>query len=243
LNKLFEQWEKMMTPIAFAASELDSNGPVLVPVSAHTLAGFRAWAKSDRFPDRGRISFIDKEILIDMSPEELENHGKVKFEIGRVLGSLNRRMKRGQFYPDGTLVSNVDANLSTVPDGTFVKWSSLETGRVRLIPREGEYGEYSELEGTPDWVLEVVSKSSVTKDTQLLRRRYFQAGIPEYWLVNARGKEIDFQILTRRDTDYVPSAASGDWQRSRVFLRKFRLVRRRGRMNFWEYTLRVKSLR
>ena len=100
-----------------------------------------------------------------------------------------------------------------------------------------------ELEGTPDWVLEVVSKSSVTKDTQLLRGRYFRAGIPEYWLVNARGKEIDFQILIRGGTDYIPSATVGDWQRSRVFLRKFRLMRRRGRMNFWEYTLRVKSLR
>jgi Uma2 family endonuclease len=233
----------MTSPLPFRAFELDTNGPVLVPVSAHTLAGFRAWAKSDKFPQRGRISFLDKGILVDMCPEELENHGKVKFEIGRVLGSLNRKMKRGQFYPDGTLVSNVDANLSTVPDASFVSWSSLEAGRVRLIPREGEQGEYSELEGTPDWVLEVVSKSSVTKDTQLLRGRYFRAGIPEYWLVNARGKEIDFQILIRGDTDYVSSTTSGDWQRSPAFFRKFRLVRRRGRMNFWEYTLRVKSLR
>jgi Uma2 family endonuclease len=235
--------DNMTAPLAFRAFELGSNGPVRLPVSAHTLAGFRAWAKSDQFPDRARISFIDKEILIDMCPEELENHGIVKFEIGRVLGTLNRKMKHGRFYPDGTLVSNVAANLSTVPDGTFVKWSSFEAGRVRLIPREGEQGEYNELEGTPDWVLEVVSKSSVTKDTQLLRGRYFRAGIPEYWLVNARGKEIDFQILIRGETDYVPSATAGDWQRSRVFLRKFRLVRRRGRMNFWEYTLRVKSLR
>jgi len=222
--------------------ELD-NEPVRVPVSAHTLAGFRVWATSDKFPERGRISFLDKEILVDMCPEELETHASVKFEIGRVLGTLNRKMNRGKFYPDGTLVSNIDANLSTVPDATFVAWSSLEAKRVRLIPREGEQGEYKELEGTPDWVLEVVSKFSLTKDTKLLRRQYFQAGIPEYWLVNARGKEIDFQILNRGESDYVSLGSGADWQRSRIFLRKFRLVRRRGRMNLWEYTLRVKSLR
>ncbi len=222
---------------------LDSNGTVVVPTAALTLPGFRTWATSETFPERGRISFLDNAIFIDMSPEELENHGKVKLEISWVLSGLNRKMKRGQFYPDGTLVSNKKANLSTVPDATFVLWPSLETNRARLIAREGDQGEYKEIEGTPDWVLEVVSKSSVTKDTQLLRRQYFLAGIPEYWLVNARGKEIDFRILIRGETDYLSSDAETDWQRSRVFLRKFRLVRRRGRMNLWEYTLRVKSLR
>jgi Uma2 family endonuclease len=36
-----------------------------------------------------------------------------------------------------------------------------------------------ELEGTPDWVLEVVSQSSVAKDTKWLRESYHKAGIPE----------------------------------------------------------------
>src|SRR6266852_4292998 len=101
-----------MSTVMFRAWELD-NEPVLVPVSAHTLAGFRAWAKSDRFPERGHISFLPQGILIDMSPEELENHAKVKHEIGWMLSGLNRKMKRGQFYPDRTLVTNVAAKLST----------------------------------------------------------------------------------------------------------------------------------
>src|SRR5256885_8764701 len=45
---------------------------------------------------------------------------------------------------------------------------------------------YLELEGTPDMVLEVVSESSVQKDTKRLRQLYWQAGIREYWLVDAR---------------------------------------------------------
>ncbi len=216
---------------------------VAIPASAHTLAGFRAWAKSDAFPERGRISFLDQEIVIDMSPEELETHAKVKAEVGRVLLNLNRRIKRGEFYPDGTLVTNVEANLSTEPDATFATWESLESGRVRLVPREGTEGQYLELEGSPDWVMEIVSRTSVQKDTRRLREKYHRARIGEYWLIDARGDEILFQILVRGEADYVAQTERGGWQTSVVFGRRFRLVRRRGRLNLWEYTLQVKPLR
>lgn len=215
---------------------------VIVPASAHTLDGFRAWAKSSDFPECGRFSFIDQEIIVDMSPEELEKHNKVKGEIGYGVIHLNKKLKLGEFYSDGTLLTNVEAGLSTEPDGTFVTWTSFDTGRIRLIPREGEEGEYIELEGTPDCVMEVVSDSSVHKDTKKLRAQYFRAGIPEYWLIDARGPKIKFQILIRGDTDYVAAPGRAGWQESRLFRRRFRLVRRRNQANRWEYILQVKSL-
>jgi Uma2 family endonuclease len=216
---------------------------ILVPPSAHTLAGFRAWAKSDEFPERGRISFIDQEIIIDMSPEELETHNKVKVEIGYTLVRVNKKRKLGEFYGDATLLTNVVANLSTEPDATFIRWETFEAKRVRLIPREGEEGQYLEVEGTPDWVLEIVSDSSVRKDNRRLRAQYHRAGIPEYWLIDARGADIAFHILVRGASDYEERVGRGGWQTSRVFSRRFRLVRRRGRLGFWEYTLQVKPLR
>lgn len=214
-----------------------------IPATAHTLAGFRAWAKSPDCPEKAQVSFLDREIFIDLSPEELESHVQVKMEIDYVLMSLNKKQKLGRLYGDGCLVTNVEANLSTVPDSVFLLWRSLESGRVRLIPREGEEEEYMEIEGVPDWMLEVVSKYSVPKDTRILRQLYHRAGIPEFWLVNARGREIDFQILLREDADYVLSAPRGDWQKSPLFRQKFRLVRERGRHGLWEYTLQMKSLR
>jgi Uma2 family endonuclease len=217
---------------------------VVIPASAHTLSGFRAWATSETFPERGRFSFIGPEIYIDMSPEEIETHAKVKGEITYGIIALNKKRKLGQFCPDGTLVSNETADLSTEPDALFARWQSLRSGRVRAVPRQDEEGQYLELEGTPDWVLEIVSKSSVQKDTRRLRAKYHLAGVPEYWLIDARGKEIDFQILLGEQADYVPAVVSrGGWQTSPVFGRRFRLVRQRGEMNFWEYTLQVKSLR
>ncbi len=107
------------------------------------------------------------------------------------------------------------------------------------MPRKDQPGQYVELEGTPDWVLEVVSRSSVQKDTEWLRAAYHRAGIPEYWLIDAQYDEVSFQILRRRRDRYVAVASRDGWVRSTVFGRSFRLDRRKNRMGRWSYTLDV----
>lgn len=222
----------------------ESEGELVrMPVSAATLDGFRAWATADEFPERGRISFIDQEIVIDMSPEELQTHIKVKSKIGGVIENLVERLDIGDFYGDGTLVSNSAAGLSTEPDGTVVLWTSLQSETVRLVPRKDRPGQFMEIEGTPDWVLEVVSLSSVRKDTVKLLKAYFEAGIPEYWIVNAMHDELDFQILLRETGGYVAGPVKHGWNQSRLFDRWFRLERSQNKMGFWRYNLRVKSKR
>jgi Uma2 family endonuclease len=212
-----------------------------VPASAFTIAGFRAWAKADDFPENVRVTFIDGEIYLDMSNEEIETHVAVKGEIGRVLMNLNRELKLGKFYADGVLVSNEQANVSNNPDGLFVTYDALRVARVELVPREDATGQYIEMTGTPDWVLEVVSLSSVGKDTRRLREAYHRAGIPEYWLVDARGEEIAFHILLHRKSGYAAAPLRDGWQRSRVFGWSFRLERQRDEMGLWEYTLHVRE--
>ncbi len=212
---------------------------IYIPASAATHAGFRAWATSDAFPEKLRASFINREIVIDMSPEELETHNKVKTTVVSALDSLNRRLDLGELFSDRTLVTNAAAELSTEPDGTFVTWASFESGRVRLVPRQDRPGQYVELEGTPDWVLEVVSRSSVRKDTESLRESYHRAGIPEYWLIDAQFDEVSFQILRRRRDRYVAVAPRGGWYRSTVFGCSFRLQRRKNRLGRWAYSLEV----
>jgi Uma2 family endonuclease len=96
-----------------------------------------------------------------------------------------------------------------------------------------------ELEGTPEWVLEVVSRSSVQKDTEWLRAAYHRAGIAEYWLIDAQYDEVSFQILRRRRDRYVAVASRDGWARSTVFGRSFRLDRRKNRMERWTYALDV----
>jgi Uma2 family endonuclease len=212
-----------------------------IPESAFTHAGFRAWATSGDVPEHVRTAFIDGEVHLDMSNEEYETHILVKGEITRAIMNLNRERQLGKFYPDGGLVTNEAAGVSNNPDASFVTWEGIEAGRVQLVPREGEPGQYVEMVGTPDWVLEVVSRSSVQKDTTRLRQAYHRAGVPEYWLIDARGAEIVFQILYRRRTGYAAAPQRSGWQHSRVFGRGFRFVRRRDRAGLWEYTLEVQA--
>ncbi len=221
---------------------VQGTNEILMPHSAQTFAGFRAWTRSDEFPDRGRISFIHSEIIIDMSGEELNKHGQVKFEISRVIGNQIVKLDLGKFFPDRTRVVNDRASVSNEPDATFASWDALRTGRVRLVPHSEEPDSYMELEGTPDWVLEIVSDSSVRKDTKLLRTAYHRAGIPEYWLVDARGESIDFQLLVLESAKYVNAPRRGKWQESAVFNRLVQLHRKRDRMGYWTYQLKLKRI-
>jgi Uma2 family endonuclease len=214
--------------------------PIRIPASALTHAGFRAWATSEDFPDSLRASFINHEIVIDMSPEELETHNKVKTRVVTTLDVLIEMLDLGELFSDRTLVSNKAAGLSTEPVATFVTWDSFESGRVRLVSRKDRPGQFMELEGIPDWVLEIVSRWTWQKDTQWLREAYYRAGVPEFWLIDAQYDEISFQILRWRRDRYVAVAPRDGWTKSSVFGRSFRLQRRKNRMGRWTYTLEVK---
>ncbi|NOZ40252.1 MAG: Uma2 family endonuclease [Planctomycetes bacterium] len=100
-----------------------------------------------------------------------------------------------------------------------------------------EEGKHIDLYGTPDWVCEVVSDSSVKKDTKRLRQAYHKAGIPEYWLIDARGEEIDFRILVWQEGGYVEAEDIDGWRRSPVFDCQFQLTRSRNRVGNWRYDL------
>ena len=97
-----------------------------------------------------------------------------------------------------------------------------------------------EIEGVPDMVLEVVSPKSVRKDKVVLRELYWQAGVPEYWLVDVRGQRLDFDILRRTAKSYSAVRKKGGWLKSFVFNKTFQLTREINEMGYPEYTLMVR---
>ena len=54
----------------------------------------------------------------------------------------------------------------------FVSHATMNRGDVEI--RSGQRGDSTELVGTPDLVIEVVSKSSVEKDTEWLAEKYYE---------------------------------------------------------------------
>ncbi len=209
---------------------------VVVPDWVRSHTSFRKWVRSDQFPETGRICYLNGEVWVDMSQEQFFSHNQVKSEFNLVLGGLAKHNSLGRYIPDGMLISNPRAGLTAQPDGSFVSHRTLRAGRVRLI--EGVSEGFLELEGTPDTVLEVISSSSVTKDTETLMELYWKAGIPEYWLVDARSEKLQFDIYQYTPDGYVPTRKPGGWVRSKVFPKtSFRLTRRTDELGNPDYSL------
>jgi Uma2 family endonuclease len=208
-----------------------------VPATSLRHSGFRDWVKSDEFPEGVRATFASGQVFVEMSPESTESHNKVKTAITADLVQLVRAERLGEAYSDGTLFTHVGAAVSTEPDFLFATWEAFESGRLRLIEKANRSDDYIELEGTPDLVVEIVSDSSQKKDLVTLRDHYYAAGVPEYWLIDARGDTVRFQILSRTDQSYEAAVEGTEPQPSRVLGRAFRIERARNRAGRWDYRL------
>jgi Uma2 family endonuclease len=160
------------------------NGSVPLPWFRDHEA-FRRWAREER-PERGRFAYLGGTLWVDLTLEQADTHNEIKGEIAAVLGSFARTAPKGRYLTDGMLITHVGARLSTVPDGSFYLLTSEAAGRIVRIPNVRGVG-CVELQGTLDMVLEVVSESSVEKDTVTMPALYHAAGVPEFWRVNALG--------------------------------------------------------
>ena len=89
-------------------------------------------------------------------------------------------------------------------------------------------------------VLEVLSRSSVHKDTVVLRQAYWEAEIQEYWLVDARSEPLKLEILRHTPKGYGATRKQGGWLKSEVFGKAFQLTQSKSALGHPEFTLAVR---
>jgi Uma2 family endonuclease len=210
-----------------------------IPAGTSELSRFRQWSWGSGFPERGRIDFLAGTVEVDLSPEDLYTHGAVKSALAARLYTLVVDANRGDLYIDRTRIVSPGAKLSVEPDLVVALWESLRAGRIREVPAaSGEEGRFIELEGAPDLVVEIVSDSSAGKDRVRLPRLYAAAGIPELWLVDARGEDLAFDLFVLRAGRYVRQSPGAEgWLLSPVLQRTVRLTRRLNERARWTYEL------
>ena len=216
------------------------SGEITVPDWVMDIESFRKWVDSPEFPEKGRIWWLRGEVWADMSREQIFTHNAVKTEFTATLHSLSRREKLGRVFADGILLSNFAADISGNPDATFLSYDTLRSDRIRLIEGEQKTRGLVEIQGAADMVLEVLSKSSEHKDFVVLRKAYWEAGIREYWLVDARKDPMTFEILRHTARGYVSSKSQAGWVKSAVFGKWFFFTWMVGPDGHPEYTLHVK---
>ena len=191
-----------------------------IPSWVDNFSAFRRWIRSEDFPNHGWYSHLGGELWVDVSMEKVW-HNQIKGVIAIVVGGLVLAGRLGKYFHDRMFLSNIEVGLSTEPDGMFVSRKALQSGLVNLL--EGK--ESLEVIGTPDMVLEVVSPTTIHKDTVVLRDQYWQAGIAEYWLVQqVQSNSFDLQILKHTDSGYAPIRKNRGWVKSPAFGKAFRLV-------------------
>lgn len=197
--------------------------PVFVPEEVRDLASFRAWVHSADLPKRPKVHFLNGQVWVEPEMEEIRTHTRVKTALGVALAALVEQSGEGFYLGDGLRYTNEDGDFSTEPDAVVILTEAWEERRVWTDA--GPRADATELVGTPDIVVEIVSRHSVQKDTDWHFDNYHTAGVPEYWLIDARGAEVAFDIWKRGARKYTAVKKVGGWAKSPVLGRAFRLTR------------------
>lgn len=201
-----------------------TTGNLTIPVGIRTHADFLRWLSKTDIPEELRIGFINGNIRVEPMAERAFAHNGIKTGVAAILDRIVRDGRLGIFFGDGMLFTSLDGEFSVYPDGMFVSHDSINRGRVSLIGAK-EDEEDTQLQGSPDLTIEVVSDSSEDKDTEWLMGRYWDAGVREYWIIDARKEPLRFTIYRRTPKGFSAVRKSGGWTPSPILARSFRFFR------------------
>jgi Uma2 family endonuclease len=216
------------------------HGTIQIPNWVKNLASFRTWVHSRVLPEKLAVHFLQGDVWVDFEIEEAFTHNFVKAAVLMVLMQVAKADRSGVAFADGMLLTNDDAEMGTEPDAMYVSYKSFETKRVWFTAGETTGAQATELVGSPDLVVEIISPSSEDKDTEWLMTQYYDAGVTEYWLIDARGDDIRFDIYRHGPKGFVATRKDGGWVKSRLLKRSFRMTRAAGIAGLPDYALDIR---
>lgn len=136
----------------------------------YTLEDYYAW------PEDQRIELIDG-VIYDMSAPTFI-HQRFAFHFAHIVQNFIDK-KGGSCIP---MVSPVDVKLDC-DNRTMIQPDALILCDKNKIRRWG-------IEGAPDFILEVLSDSTRKKDLTIKMKKYINAGVKEYWILDPRDKRL-----------------------------------------------------
>ena len=118
-----------------------------------------------------------------MPPAAPLYHSNFIMELATTINIYLRRNKNGYVFTDDVDVHLPDGNLFK-PDLVVVKKENAS------ILKQGKA-----IYGTPDMVVEVLSRSTKKRDVTVKKDAYEANGVKEYWIVDPKYKSIDVYLL------------------------------------------------
>jgi Uma2 family endonuclease len=185
---------------------------IRIPAWVRDHASFLRWATSAEAPEKGKYAYLGDHLWIEIGMETYF-HNHIKTIISRKLGTWAEEHGLGDYSDDGMLMSRPDLRFASQPDGMFISQRSWDRGSARLQENDNSVV----LLGTPDMVLEVISRSSTIQDQKTKKTLYHQSGVKEYWMVDSRLTSPTLVILRYSARKYVQVKAKEGWVYSSVF--------------------------
>jgi Uma2 family endonuclease len=216
------------------------HGTLSIPNAVDNLESFREWVHTDTsIPEKLPVHFLNGEVWVDYSMEEFTSHNQIKAALYAMFGRVVLEEDRGTYLPDGMRYTSLTAKFSTEPDAMVVTHETMAAGVIEFSA--GKSAKATELLGVPDLVVEIVSPSSVDKDFDWLMDAYFEAGIAEYWLIDALDADsIRFEIFKRGPQGFRAVRKSAGWTRSTVIALSFRMTNTTNRSGWPVYRFETK---
>ncbi len=138
--------------------------------------------KFDQLTDEDTKAELLDGVMIVHSPASLK-HNRIAGFMRRLMGDFAEEKALGEVFGPDDLVHLATCR-KFAPDGVF-----LEEDRVPDSARE------KEIEGAPDWIMEVLSPSNRDYDLEEKRPAYRKAGVKEIWIIDP---EVQVVIVDRR---------------------------------------------
>lgn len=132
----------------------------------------------EKLPDEPRVEIIDGHLFLMEAPSLW--HQKIAGAIfAQVWNYIRDKKKPCQVYiaPTDVKLMVEDDHTMVQPDILVVCDKDKERDKRRII-------------GAPEWVVEILSPSTRKKDMQIKRKKYEEAGVREYWMVDLKAQIV-----------------------------------------------------
>ncbi len=156
-----------------------------------------------RLDDEKRYEVLEGE-LIEMAPAPNYSHQSLVKNLFKRIDSYveSRKIGEVQFAPLDVIF---DEQNTFQPDIVFISNKNKQ-----IIQELGIFG-------SPDLVVEVLSKSTEKKDRGLKFKAYEKFGVKEYWLVDQKKRSMEVFVLEKSEFTLYYSVHNDDPLKSRVF--------------------------
>jgi len=157
----------------------------------HTIAEWLAQ------PEEARLELIDGEFIEKAAPTF--EHGMAQLGIGVSIREPFNRRSGGGGGPGGWWIAS---EVDVVMDARGYRPDLAGWRRERLPERPTQ----RPVEVRPDWLCEILSDSNRNVDLVKKLRRYHQAGVPHYWILDPLSRTLT--VYRHRPEGYVVALAA-----------------------------------